>query len=291
MFKVDSKESLRSALLKLTERPGLFVGINRLDYLENFYAGWSLVTPIYPWNSDYEIQKWIFLKESVSIANAATIHGRSLIFRCYGNRMDAINKFKELLEDVEFNSYDDKKDVSNVSVQIFGLRSFFESIIEEDGYICPFATWASVALKQAANELVVKVQNTYESIIPIISRIISEPHDDLWVYLHYERYYLSVRFLYHTTNGEWRENTSLIDEENYFQNLLILHAYVAFVRKQEHEHHIITLHYTKGISTVSCKELADIVGHDVSNNHVNDIPLCNSYADWKEPLMSTPFTS
>jgi len=57
VFKVDGKESLREALLKLAERPGLYVGTDRFDYIENFSAGWGLVTPEYPWNADCEIQE------------------------------------------------------------------------------------------------------------------------------------------------------------------------------------------------------------------------------------------
>jgi len=284
MFKIDSKESLREALIKLAERPALYVGTDRLDYLENFSAGWGLVTQEYPWNADCEIQEWIFLKESVSIANAASIHGRSLISRCYGNRIEAINQFKTLLEEVEFSSYADKRYRGTVSGQIFGINSLFESIFEEDDYICPFASLAPAALKQTANELVGKVQNTYESIIPIIGHMINEPHDDLWVYLHYDTYFLSVRFLYHTVKGEWKESTALLDREGYFQNLMILHAYVAFVQKEEHKNHIVTLRHTQGFTTVDYKETADVTWHDILSTH-DKKPLCKSYTEWKEAIM------
>ena len=284
MFKIDSKESLREALIKLAERPGLYVGTDRFDYLDNFSAGWGLVTPEYPWNADYEIQEWIFLKESVSIANAASLHGRSLISRCYGNRIEAINKFKMLLEEVEFSSNDAKKEINTVSAQIFGLKSCFESAFEEDDYICPFANLAPATLKQASKKLVGKVQNTYESIIPIIVRMINESHDDLWVYLHYETYFLSVRFLYRTIKGEWQENTVLSNREDYFQNLLILHAYASFVQKKEHTNHIITLRHNQGVTMVDCKETVDATWHDILNAH-NEKPLYKSYAEWKEDIM------
>jgi len=284
MFKIDSKESLREALITLTERPGIFIGTDRLDYLEHFSAGWGLVTPEYPWNADCEIQEWVFLRESVSIANAPSIHGRSLLSRCYGNRIEAINQLKTLLEEVEFSSSADKRYNCTVSQQIFCISALFESMFEENEYICPFAGWTPATLKQTVNDLVSEVQNTYDSIVPIISRMINEPHDDLWVYLHYETCFLSVRFLYRTKKGEWKENTDLLDKEYYFQYLLTLHAYAAFVQKEEHKNHIVTLRYNQGFTTVDCMETADVMSHDVLCTH-DKKPLCTSYAEWKEAIM------
>ena len=173
MYKIDSKESLRAALIKLTERPGLYVGTDRLDYLEHFSAGWDLVTPAYPWDADYEMQEWIFLRESVSIAGAATIHGRSLIPRCYGNRMQAIDQYRNLLKEVAFRSYEEDRPAPAVSQQIVGITSSFE----EEGYDF-FAGWAPTAHRRAAKELVGEAQHSYESIIPMISHMIGEPYDD-----------------------------------------------------------------------------------------------------------------
>jgi len=276
MFKVDSKESLREALIKLTERPALFVGMNRFDYLDNFTAGWEMVTPVYPWASDHEIQEWIFLRESVSI-NSASIHGRSLITCCYGNKVEAINQYKNLLEEVAFERWEEKSTIG-IYGQIAGIKSSFE----EEGY----RFWAHLvptALKQTAKELVGEAQHSYENIIPIVSRIIGKPYNDLWVYLHFANWFVCIKFLYHTEKDGWQENTALIDEENYFQNLLILHAYSIFVQEKGHDDQIVTLRHKQGITTVDCKEVPDL-WCSICSPYENK-SFCESYAEWKEEVM------
>ena len=280
VFKVDSKESLREALIKLTERPGLYVGADRLDYLENFSAGWGFVTSIYPWASDYEIQEWIFLRESVSI-NSASIHGRSLVPRCYGNRKEAIAQYKILLEEVKFSRWEDEKPTPSVSRLITGITSSFE----EEGYDF-YAYCAPAALRQVAKELVGEVQHSYESIIPIVSRIIGEAYDDLWVYLHFAGCFVCVKFLYHTEKDGWKENTALLNREDYVQKLLILHAYAVFVQEKENKSHIITLRHKQGIITVDCKETAD-EWRGICSDYENK-PFSESYAEWKEGIIRSP---
>jgi len=278
MIKIDTKESLREALLKLTERPGVFVGTDRLDYLENFSAGWGMVAPAYPWAADREMQEWIFLRESVSM-NSGSMHGRSLIPRCYGNRMEAITQYRKMLEEVAFSKREDQKRVATISNLIIGINSSFE----EDGYDF-FAGWAPAAIRQAAKAFVGEVQRSYESIIPLVSRMIGESFDDLWIYLHFDGCFVCVKFLYHTEGDDWKEHTALAGGESYFQNLLILHGYVTFVQKEEHCRHIITLRHRQGITTVDCKETEDI-WHDISSYYENK-PLCQSYAEWKEGILS-----
>jgi len=286
IFKIDSKELLREALINVAKRPSLYVGTERLDYLEKFFTGWRLVATPYPWADDNEIQEWIFLKESVSIARAASLHGRSLISLCYGNRAEAITQFRTMLEEVKFRCYDDMNGEHTVSTQIYGVKSLFESIFEGEDYFFPHTGKSLEALKLDANKLVGEVKKTYESIIPIISRIVNEPHDDLWVYVHYETYFLSVRFLYRTDKGEWKENTTLFDSKNYFSNLLILHAYVAFVQKKEHENHVVTLRHYKGFTTVDYKEVVGVgvTWHEISSAR-HKKTFCKLYEKWKEEIM------
>jgi len=189
--------------------------------------------------------------------------------------MEAITQYRELLEEVAFNSREDEKRIPLVCWQIIGVNSLFE----EDG----FADRLPVALKQAVRELVGETQRSYKSIIPVVSRMIGEVFEDLWVYLHFDGCFVCVKFLYHTEEGGWKEHTALAGGENYFQNLLILHGYATFVQKEEHHRHIITLRHRQGVTTVNCKETEDI-WHDISSYYGNK-PLCQSYAEWKEGIL------
>jgi len=280
MFKIDSRESLREALIKTTERLGVFVGTDRLDYLENLWSGWGLVAPIYPWDCDYEIQEWIFLRESVSI-NSGSIHGRYLVPRCYGNNIEAINQYRNLLKSVAFCSMEEKRPGNAISNQLIGISSSFE----EDGYDF-FAHQAPAEIKQFAKALVSEAKPNYESIIPIIRYMIGENYDDLWVYLHLEACFLCVKFLYHTEQGGWKENVVLVGKENYLQCLLTLHARIVFVQKNLGEgclNQIITLRHHQGHITVVCKR-ADNVWDSICDYYENR-PFCETYAEWKNARM------
>jgi len=272
MFKIDTKESLREALIELTKRPGLFVGTDRFDYLSNLSLGWGLVADEYPWDDDYEIQEWILLRESASI-NSTSIQGRSLITRCYGNRIYAIDRYRELLENVEFRS-SQTTGSATVSNLIIGISSSYK----ENGYSF-YAGCAPENLRQAVKALTQEVTGGYEGILQILSRIIDEPYDDIWVYLHYAGCFMCVKFLFHTENG-WKENDALSGGECYFQNLLILHAYADFVKNEEQRNHIITLRSHQGVASVSCEETMD--KWQDFREYDDNTPFCISYAKWKE---------
>jgi len=285
MFTVDNKQSLKEALIKLAERPALFVGTEHFDALTHFFAGWEFVAHVYPWASNYDMQRWIFLRESVSIYKARTLHGHSLIQRCYGNRRKAIDAFKTILEDIEFNHRDDKALGGTVSDHIWQIYT----ALDGDGFF-----WGSPksynAIKPIIDEVIGEVQQSYEGIIPVINRIITETYDDLWVYLHYERYFLCVKFLYHTQKEGWKENIALVNQEDYILKLAILHAYATFVQKEDHSNHIITLRHHQGLTTVDAKEVADD-WHDIFNNGADisicdNNPFCKSYAEWQAAILS-----
>ena len=281
MFKIDSRESLREALIKTTERPGFFVGTDRLDYLENFWAGWAFAaSAIYPWDCDSEIQEWIFLRESVSI-NSASMHGRALVPYCYGNRAEAISQYKNLLENVAFRSREEKRPANTVAGQIIGISSSFE----EEGYNF-FAHWASDETKQLTKALVGEVKQDYESIIPMISHMIDESYDDLWVYLHLEDCFVCVKFLYRTEQGDWKENVALADKENYFQSLLTLHARAVFVQQMSKEEcldQIITLRHHQKRIIVERKKIDN--ARNSTCNHYENKPFCETYMKWKNAIV------
>ena len=161
-----------------------------------------------------------------------------------------------------------------------GKNRFFDS--------SPFNYVASPVLEKIENtvsKLVDKPERTYESIIPIISRMIPESFDDLWVYLHYERYFLCIRFLYHNEKADWVENTDLSYRDDYFHNLLVLHAYATFVQKEERPSHILTLRHHKNMTTI-IEELVTDVWFDILNkpdantSAYDENPFYISYSKW-----------
>jgi len=270
---VAGKESLRSALLTVLERPGMYIGAERLDSLLHFFDGWHLVASVYPWDDDLEIHEWVFLRESVSLATAS-LRGPSLISRCYGNGREAIDQYRTLLHEAEFRSRADRQTSCTVGEQVLGLRWLIQSRFEEDGR-GGYGRRISGVLEQAAKELVGQVQDTYESIIPIMRRMADEPHDELWAYLHFHGAFLMARFLYRAEGGDWKDSTELRDKDGYLQNLLTVHAYAGH-GGDGHERRIITLRYGQGVTTVV----------DDTKTVEVEKPLCVAYEEWSQRIRS-----
>jgi len=279
MFIVDSKTALRESLIKLTECPSIFIGAERLDYLLTFSAGWDMVTSVYSWAADHEIQEWIFSRESVSIANAASSHGTSLISYCYGNSNDAIAKYNTLLKDVAFKSKKDMIQKGTVSQLIYGIASSLENDIS-----CFFHEWAPITLRQAAKEITRSNLRTYEGIIPIINHIIGEPCDDINVFLCFSNHFLCVKFLYYTEKGEWKECSSLINSNDHFKNLIILHAFITLVKDKKHNNHIITLRNKRNKITIKYEKMQ--TSGDTSLEYSNNDSICTLFTKWKKILLS-----
>lgn len=282
MLSVHTKELLRESLIKTVQCPGMFVGTGRLDYLENFWAGWFFgAKDVYPWDCDREIQEWIFLKESVSL-NSLSMHGRFLIPCFYGNEMEAIEQYEKLLKEVAFSSKEERK-VSPISACLMGMSASFE-----EEYYNAFCACAPTKLREFAKKLVGKAEENYESLIPIINYMIGEPYDDLWVYLHLEGCVVCVKFLYYCQEKAWQENTVLLDKKEYFQCLLTLHARAAFVQEMEEkqEGQIITLRHYQGHITVKRKKTHN-KWDDISCYYENK-PICESYKEWKTDIKTKP---
>jgi len=131
-----------------------------------------------------------------------------------------------------------------------------------------------------------EVRYDYASIVPIITRIINEPFDDLLIYLHYERYFMCVKFLYHTQKEGWLEYTNLNQQQDYYSNLVILHAYASIIQKEEHKNYIITIHKTDNEIIIDSLEVENIGDAIISNHAGNDISMVDnnsfaeSYARW-----------
>lgn len=291
----SDKHSLKIALLKLAERPGIFIGKNRFDYLQVFYSGWDYPNWDNPsndkfsWMSDYDIQRWLFLRESASIAHAATVTGWSLLQRCYGNRQLALNHFKTMLEEIELSDGKEYRLDDTVAWHIYQIYSLYHWNSGDRGRT--FNAEVSSEYYPASDnirKIIGKVQNSYDSIIPHVTRMIMEPYNDLWVYLHYERYFLQVRFLYHSKDRGWVDNTSLTAQEDYYRDLTILHAYVSLLQKEEHPNHNITLHSHNGMTEIEVSEIKDvwydILNEDFDISASDDAPLCKSYYEWKKSV-------
>jgi hypothetical protein len=295
----DEKQLLKERLLHLTERPAMYVGKKRFDYLLLLYYGWSMFPPssAYKWMADYDIQKWLFLEEAVSIRGAASLNGWSLMQRCYGNRQEAITQFKNMLEQIDLSSEAEYHIPDTVSWHIYQIYSTYKWNNDQTTLtkVVPFMHINRISniyypLSTTIKNIIGKVKHSYNSIIPLVTRMISEPYSDVLVYLHYEHYFLCVRFLYCSENGDWIDSTALSYKPDYYNNMVILHAYAALIQKERHRNHIVTLHYQNisNVVKIRYEQITDvwygIFNDDVDITACDERPMSKSYAEWKQKM-------
>lgn len=282
-------------LFAVLERPGLYVGKNRLDYVGNFFSGFAFHAGLSPDNKletnfNYPMQKWLFYKESVSIAHSASINGWSVLSRCYGNNNDGCNKLKEFLQDLwlenTFSNLENIEVYDTVGCQIFQIyanyhwknpssKEFFSSMISKDYY----------PVSEKIKNWIGEIEYSYESLIPLIRKLVDESFDKLKIYLHYESYFLQVRFLYYSEDKGWVDNVELIDKYDYYLHLTILHAYAAIIQKKEHPNHIITIELENNEISINYKDMEDywhkIFNENLDKNYASKEPMAKLYNEWK----------
>lgn len=270
-------------LKNLAVRPGMFVGANRLDYIERFLNGFlfykrEILKEESCWNSNYEMQRWLFYKESVSIAHGNVINGWSLMARCYGQEKRACEQFRAFMEETPYPA-DKGKSVPTVAEHIYRIYSYY--FWEEKEIV------SDVFLQEAIN-IIGTVNNSYESIIPFVKQMIPESYEDLLIYVHYETYFLQIRFLYYNQAKGWVDNTALVNQEHYYRDLIILHAYVLLVQKEEHPSHIVTIHSKQNEIVIETMEVADhwnaVLNHGADKRLCSQNPMSLSFFQWRNNI-------
>jgi hypothetical protein len=291
------KQTLKAFLAKISQWPGMYIGENRFDYLRHFVGGafysplWfsevkgetSPIT-IFDWQCDYDMQRWLFLKESISIAHSASINGWTIFQLCFGNGRKAIEQFQVMIKEILFSSGDKYERGDTVSSHIWqvyrhykysgisskAVKSYYIDAESEDYYP------VSEAIKNTIGE----VSYNYESIIPFITRMIKESFSDLRVYLHYGAYFLCVKFMYKSKENVWVENVALANQPDFYYDLVILHAYASIVQQEEHDCHIMYLQHKDDVTTVN-----NIIKSPASAIvHAEESPICQPYEEWKKTI-------
>jgi len=268
-----SKEAFIKGLRQMAERPFMYVDRGRLDYLIKFIDGASwgfgsfLHEPTsndtyvnrYHWEFNYDVQKWLLLRESSSI-KSLTLNAWLLMQRCYGVKKLALEQFRIMLEEIDFSSCDEYSLDDTVALHIYQIYRLYKYEFIDDchGSFNPKVSAAYYPVSDKIKSIIGEIKYSYESIIPNIDRMINESYDDLLVYLHYEKFFMCVKFLYHTGKNGWVEFTNLSSQQDYYRDLIILHAYARLIQKEEHPNHIITIRKINDEIAVDSEEMEKI---------------------------------
>ena len=189
-------------------RPKKYVGVDRLDYIDHMFGGYCLGRDIaIDYMPSKELQHWLLHTQSASLQGA--LSGRTLFYRCYGFRQQALNQYirflsasiqrcldhdREYAIDEELRSYEDNNQIIKYDC--------------EDGNI-----------EDHKNRLAHAVIQSIEKQL----RVCKIDYDDILVYVRKERLFCQVRFLYHSKDG-WVDDSSIISMKESHEHLIALHA-------------------------------------------------------------------
>ena len=223
---LEEQDSKAFALLKkMLERPALYLGINRLDYLYEFMNGYTFDRfeqnvasgnhdnefNIMP---DKELQYWL-LHTQMATLHSGQMHGRLLFFRCFGTRQLAFDKYKEFLH-APLPIKQDAAKYNGDSIVVKAL-SFFRQGVDVDLYTCE-SNHDLVRYDWEDDIPADFYDNMAKSLIADVEMIVKSAgfeFDKLHVYIRREPLFTQVRFLFHSSDG-WHDDTMIIDKpENY----------------------------------------------------------------------------
>lgn len=233
-FYKKGAEHEKELIRGMMKRPSLYVDAYRLDYLRHFLTGLDFPVDkscFYEdsWAIEYDLEKWLFINESVSIRNASSINGWSPFFRTFGVRGLAINAFNYFLcDDLLTERHPDLlKDTP--AWKIYGVNSHLK---DRRPY------------KQCKNS------GQYDSpkfsqLLIIVNSMIEDYVEKIKVYLHYDDYFMQIRF-YFKRDGCWIDGNSLKSQDGYYDKLTALHACAELVFEKEYLYKSITIDYHKG---------------------------------------------
>ena len=203
-------EPKRTALLlKIMERPAIFFGRMRFDYMMCFLDGYDFHEhehhPKGFMRECGELEHWLLHTQSATLHGS--LNGWSLFYRCFGCGEEAFGAYREFLHT---SLPQDEDSVWSVWYELFKYESAHE-IPFHIGYRI-----TSEKHKQMA-------QTVLDNITEMLRRS-GIAYDQLKVYVRRDTYFLQVRFLYRGEGG-WTDDRSLIAKPENHGLLLAIHAY------------------------------------------------------------------
>ncbi len=212
----DTKQLLKQIL----KRPGMYVGKERLDYINIFLMGW--MSGKYEkdrWHSNYDFQEWLFRNHSIAISYDISMNGWSVFYAYFGVGRKAIDHFAEFVEGCPFTACEEnKKMIAQLIYDIYGYHEYEKQII--DG----FSKEEIDCLKVPCN-----IELACREVIRLINEMISEQYEKLYVYIFMDGAIQQIRFMYYTAEGHWIDNIRLLSEKGYIKQHIILHGYITML--------------------------------------------------------------
>lgn len=227
---VDTAKEFLEIVLK---RPGMYVGCERLDYIQIYLCGWLVGAKTYTsCYLDYDMQYWLFMKYSASI-DAGTLVGWNLFYRCFGLEKYGIERFKEFIKECSFTKGDEGLREDRVAGQLGDINSYYMF----DGQL-------PAVLNEEEIDKNIDFDNTTASLqelVRLVNYIAPNEYEKIYIFINHETCFLQVRIYYYVLGEGWIDGVTLAEQSDYYRKLLMIHGCVNQFRHNISEQGIITV--------------------------------------------------
>lgn len=192
-----------SLLQKMINRPAMFVGSNRFDYIDFLFNGYCIgCKSEVSFLPSKEIQYWLLHTQSASLHGS--INGATLFYRCFGSRQTAFEKYKVFLETAM------QKNLNGVDDELYAYEEKYNIVRYEWEDDVPIDHY-----KKLAQSVYINIQEMLEQTDLV--------YDEVKVFIRKERLFNQVRFLLHGDYG-WIDDSQIIAKPEYHKYLIAIHA-------------------------------------------------------------------
>ena len=247
----EKKPEAFDLLQKMLDKPAMFVGTNRFDYVYHLFSGYCLGSGAdLEFMPSKELQYWLLHTQSASLSGE--ISGRSLFFRCFGIGQIAFDQYKAFLyakmpeKWPEIDANDDPlvkalaAHDQGVDVEIYSYESNYNLVrhnLINDGIPTDNTNFIRAAVKSIKQFGEVRynwtddiepdhniklAQTVVDNVYKMIRNSDIEP-DELKIYVRKERLFTQVRFLYRC-GQKWSDDSAIIASSDNHALLIAIHA-------------------------------------------------------------------
>lgn len=208
----------KSFLKRVMQRPGMYVGTNRLDYIQHLLTGYILGSDLKPsGQNNYEMQYWLLHTQGV-VLQTTSGNGWMLFYRYFGTSDTAVGQFSKMLHaDIPPSQYPADLHYSDCSVA--GEVSKLYRDMRHD---------------KEAKPTVEEIKAEFFDAIQTMLAQQDDEYDEVRVYICVIGLYTQFRFVYHTSAG-WRDDTLMLADPKNHALIIRLHALIHYCPNPQKE--------------------------------------------------------
>ena len=203
--------------------PGIYVGSNRLDYLQALWLGWTIGRDCVEsavWNTS--LHDWCFRREGVALRGPLELNGLSLFYRCYGVRETALRQFR-----------------------IYHKACRTESSIYQTPDSLPKSIGLQLHEYPYCEGAVPSAGALTDALARLTAAMFPEPVPNRILYLYTDAFIIHLRFFWRKASGALGDGLSFSERTESFTQMLALYAAVYRLLPEDYWEHTLTLRMTE----------------------------------------------